>query len=78
MKEVLEDFGEDSEKKKHLIIGRRVQLAEDLSESLTHSLSLSHTHTHSLIHPLTHTHTHNLFKSALPLIGPSGATSRWQ
>uniref|UniRef100_A0A8C5FQ83 Dynamin-like GTPase OPA1, mitochondrial n=1 Tax=Gadus morhua TaxID=8049 RepID=A0A8C5FQ83_GADMO len=31
VKEVLEDFGEDSEKKKHLIIGRRVQLAEDLT-----------------------------------------------
>ncbi|KAJ3600012.1 hypothetical protein NHX12_033964, partial [Muraenolepis orangiensis] len=30
VKEVLEDFGEDSEKKTHLIIGRRVQLAEDL------------------------------------------------
>ncbi|CAL8393591.1 unnamed protein product [Boreogadus saida] len=32
VKEVLEDFGEDSEKKKHLIIGRRVQLAEDLKK----------------------------------------------
>ncbi|KAK0138467.1 Dynamin-like protein, mitochondrial [Merluccius polli] len=31
VKEVLEDFGEDSEKKTQLIIGRRVQLAEDLS-----------------------------------------------
>uniref|UniRef100_A0A673WL79 Dynamin-like GTPase OPA1, mitochondrial n=1 Tax=Salmo trutta TaxID=8032 RepID=A0A673WL79_SALTR len=32
VKEVLEDFGEDNEKKVHLITGRRVQLAEDLSE----------------------------------------------
>ncbi|CAL8272190.1 unnamed protein product [Arctogadus glacialis] len=32
VKEVLEDLGEDSEKKKHLIIGRRVQLAEDLKK----------------------------------------------
>uniref|UniRef100_A0AAY5KJ18 Dynamin-like GTPase OPA1, mitochondrial n=1 Tax=Esox lucius TaxID=8010 RepID=A0AAY5KJ18_ESOLU len=32
VKEVLEDFGEDTEKKAHLITGRRVQLAEDLSE----------------------------------------------
>ncbi|KAI5109507.1 dynamin-like 120 kDa protein, mitochondrial precursor, partial [Silurus meridionalis] len=30
VKEVLEDFGEDSEKKLQLITGRRVQLAEDL------------------------------------------------
>uniref|UniRef100_A0A3P8YC62 Dynamin-like GTPase OPA1, mitochondrial n=1 Tax=Esox lucius TaxID=8010 RepID=A0A3P8YC62_ESOLU len=35
VKEVLEDFGEDTEKKAHLITGRRVQLAEDLSESHT-------------------------------------------
>ncbi|KAJ8277180.1 hypothetical protein GJAV_G00072290 [Gymnothorax javanicus] len=32
VKEVLEDFGEDSEKKAHLITGRRVQLAEDLKK----------------------------------------------
>uniref|UniRef100_A0A668AXE6 Dynamin-like GTPase OPA1, mitochondrial n=1 Tax=Myripristis murdjan TaxID=586833 RepID=A0A668AXE6_9TELE len=32
VKEVLEDFGEDTEKKTQLITGRRVQLAEDLSE----------------------------------------------
>uniref|UniRef100_A0A8C7G3I7 Dynamin-like GTPase OPA1, mitochondrial n=1 Tax=Oncorhynchus kisutch TaxID=8019 RepID=A0A8C7G3I7_ONCKI len=46
VKEVLEDFGEDNERKVHLITGRRVQLAEDLSESL-------HTHTHT---PATYTH----------------------
>uniref|UniRef100_A0A673WLN7 Dynamin-like GTPase OPA1, mitochondrial n=1 Tax=Salmo trutta TaxID=8032 RepID=A0A673WLN7_SALTR len=34
VKEVLEDFGEDNEKKVHLITGRRVQLAEDLSDAL--------------------------------------------
>src|SRR4029434_3191034 len=50
VKEVLEDFGEDNEKKTHLITGRRVQLAEDLSES--RYLSNAHTHTH------THTHSH--------------------
>ncbi|XP_035272118.1 dynamin-like 120 kDa protein, mitochondrial isoform X5 [Anguilla anguilla] len=32
VKEVLEDFGEDTEKKVHLITGRRVQLAEDLKK----------------------------------------------
>ncbi|MBN3273369.1 OPA1 protein, partial [Polyodon spathula] len=32
VKEVLEDFGEDNDKKVYLITGRRVQLAEDLSE----------------------------------------------
>uniref|UniRef100_A0A8C7G222 Dynamin-like GTPase OPA1, mitochondrial n=1 Tax=Oncorhynchus kisutch TaxID=8019 RepID=A0A8C7G222_ONCKI len=32
VKEVLEDFGEDNERKVHLITGRRVQLAEDLME----------------------------------------------
>ncbi|XP_066565299.1 dynamin-like GTPase OPA1, mitochondrial isoform X2 [Amia ocellicauda] len=32
VKEVLEDFGEDVEKKVHLITGRRVQLAEDLKK----------------------------------------------
>uniref|UniRef100_A0A8C8H666 Dynamin-like GTPase OPA1, mitochondrial n=1 Tax=Oncorhynchus tshawytscha TaxID=74940 RepID=A0A8C8H666_ONCTS len=31
VKEVLEDFGEDNERKVHLITGRRVQLAEDLN-----------------------------------------------
>uniref|UniRef100_A0A671RWA0 Dynamin-like GTPase OPA1, mitochondrial n=1 Tax=Sinocyclocheilus anshuiensis TaxID=1608454 RepID=A0A671RWA0_9TELE len=34
VKEVLEDFGEDTEKKVQLITGRRVQLAEDLSKSI--------------------------------------------
>uniref|UniRef100_A0A6Q2ZC18 Dynamin-like GTPase OPA1, mitochondrial n=1 Tax=Esox lucius TaxID=8010 RepID=A0A6Q2ZC18_ESOLU len=34
VKEVLEDFGEDTEKKAHLITGRRVQLAEDLSDGV--------------------------------------------
>uniref|UniRef100_A0AAY4EZ67 Dynamin-like GTPase OPA1, mitochondrial n=1 Tax=Denticeps clupeoides TaxID=299321 RepID=A0AAY4EZ67_9TELE len=33
VKEVLEDFGEDNERKTQLITGRRVQLAEDLSKS---------------------------------------------
>uniref|UniRef100_A0A8C3A331 Dynamin-like GTPase OPA1, mitochondrial n=1 Tax=Cyclopterus lumpus TaxID=8103 RepID=A0A8C3A331_CYCLU len=33
VKEVLDDFGEDMEKKTHLITGRRVQLAEDLSKT---------------------------------------------
>uniref|UniRef100_A0A665URL4 Dynamin-like GTPase OPA1, mitochondrial n=1 Tax=Echeneis naucrates TaxID=173247 RepID=A0A665URL4_ECHNA len=33
VKEVLEDFGEDTEKKTQLITGRRVQLAEDLSKT---------------------------------------------
>lgn len=37
VKEVLEDFGEDTERKIHLITGRRVQLAEDLSK--THRLT---------------------------------------
>ncbi|XP_077390332.1 dynamin-like GTPase OPA1, mitochondrial isoform X6 [Festucalex cinctus] len=32
VKEVLEDFGEDTEKKSQLITGRRVQLAEDLKK----------------------------------------------
>ena len=32
MKEVLEDFAEDSEKKVKLLTGKRVQLAEDLSK----------------------------------------------
>lgn len=34
VKEVLDDFGEDMEKKTQLITGRRVQLAEDLSKTL--------------------------------------------
>uniref|UniRef100_A0A672QRP8 Dynamin-like GTPase OPA1, mitochondrial n=1 Tax=Sinocyclocheilus grahami TaxID=75366 RepID=A0A672QRP8_SINGR len=34
VKEVLEDFGEDTAKKVQLITGRRVQLAEDLSKSI--------------------------------------------
>uniref|UniRef100_A0A8C7P2J5 Dynamin-like GTPase OPA1, mitochondrial n=1 Tax=Oncorhynchus mykiss TaxID=8022 RepID=A0A8C7P2J5_ONCMY len=34
VKEVLEDFGEDNERKVHLITGRRVQLAEDLMNRL--------------------------------------------
>uniref|UniRef100_A0A3P9HUW2 Dynamin-like GTPase OPA1, mitochondrial n=1 Tax=Oryzias latipes TaxID=8090 RepID=A0A3P9HUW2_ORYLA len=33
VKEVLDDFGEDTEKKTQLITGRRVQLAEDLSKT---------------------------------------------
>lgn len=33
MKEVLDDFGEDMERKTQLITGRRVQLAEDLSKT---------------------------------------------
>lgn len=37
VKEVLEDFGEDNEKKVQLITGRRVQLAEDLSKRNTHT-----------------------------------------
>ncbi|XP_008285783.1 dynamin-like GTPase OPA1, mitochondrial isoform X4 [Stegastes partitus] len=32
VKEVLDDFGEDTERKTHLITGRRVQLAEDLKK----------------------------------------------
>uniref|UniRef100_A0A672I135 Dynamin-like GTPase OPA1, mitochondrial n=1 Tax=Salarias fasciatus TaxID=181472 RepID=A0A672I135_SALFA len=52
VKEVLDDFGEDTEKKIQLITGRRVQLAEDLSK--THStagrssltLTLKSTETH--------------------------------
>lgn len=35
VKEVLDDFGEDMEKKTQLITGRRVQLAEDLSKTKT-------------------------------------------
>lgn len=33
VKEVLDDFGEDMDKKTQLITGRRVQLAEDLSKT---------------------------------------------
>lgn len=36
VKEVLDDFGEDMEKKTQLITGRRVQLAEDLSKKHKH------------------------------------------
>lgn len=36
VKEVLDDFGEDTEKKTQLITGRRVQLAEDLSKTQKH------------------------------------------
>lgn len=36
VKEVLDDFGEDMEKKTQLITGRRVQLAEDLSKTLVY------------------------------------------
>lgn len=35
VKEVLEDFAEDPERKTKLLTGKRVQLAEDLSESLS-------------------------------------------
>uniref|UniRef100_H2LTT2 Dynamin-like GTPase OPA1, mitochondrial n=1 Tax=Oryzias latipes TaxID=8090 RepID=H2LTT2_ORYLA len=42
VKEVLDDFGEDTEKKTQLITGRRVQLAEDLSK--THERSRSRKH----------------------------------
>lgn len=38
VKEVLDDFGEDMERKTHLITGRRVQLAEDLSKMRFHIL----------------------------------------
>uniref|UniRef100_A0A4W5PH33 Dynamin-like GTPase OPA1, mitochondrial n=1 Tax=Hucho hucho TaxID=62062 RepID=A0A4W5PH33_9TELE len=55
VKEVLEDFGEDNERKVHLITGRRVQLAEDLMSTSPDLLSHTRaTHTH------THTHTHTL------------------
>uniref|UniRef100_A0A8C5N6V1 Dynamin-like GTPase OPA1, mitochondrial n=1 Tax=Gouania willdenowi TaxID=441366 RepID=A0A8C5N6V1_GOUWI len=37
VKEVLDDFGEDMEKKTQLITGRRVQLAEDLSKTQKHT-----------------------------------------
>uniref|UniRef100_A0A3Q1GIV2 Dynamin-like GTPase OPA1, mitochondrial n=1 Tax=Acanthochromis polyacanthus TaxID=80966 RepID=A0A3Q1GIV2_9TELE len=42
VKEVLDDFGEDTERKIHLITGRRVQLAEDLSKTQTHSEQKTH------------------------------------
>lgn len=38
VKEVLDDFGEDMERKTQLITGRRVQLAEDLSKMCFHIL----------------------------------------
>uniref|UniRef100_A0A4W4EQB8 Dynamin-like GTPase OPA1, mitochondrial n=1 Tax=Electrophorus electricus TaxID=8005 RepID=A0A4W4EQB8_ELEEL len=47
VKEVLEDFGEDSEKKVQLITGRRVQLAEDLSKCNTTPESLIAMHSES-------------------------------
>ena len=59
VKEVLDDFGEDMEKKTQLITGRRVQLAEDLSKSQTFSTTttkklltadLSVTHTLASVH----------------------------
>lgn len=37
VKEVLEDFAEDNEKKVKLLTGKRVQLAEDLSKYLLYS-----------------------------------------
>uniref|UniRef100_A0A3Q0RUE4 Dynamin-like GTPase OPA1, mitochondrial n=1 Tax=Amphilophus citrinellus TaxID=61819 RepID=A0A3Q0RUE4_AMPCI len=43
VKEVLDDFGEDIEKKTQLITGRRVQLAEDLSKSHKHLQNRKHT-----------------------------------
>lgn len=38
VKEVLEDFAEDNEKKVMLLTGKRVQLAEDLSKYLLYSV----------------------------------------
>lgn len=38
IKEVLEDFAEDNEKKVKLLTGKRVQLAEDLSKYLLSSV----------------------------------------
>lgn len=38
VKEVLEDFAEDNEKKVMLLTGKRVQLAEDLSEYSLYSV----------------------------------------
>uniref|UniRef100_A0AAQ5X414 Dynamin-like GTPase OPA1, mitochondrial n=1 Tax=Amphiprion ocellaris TaxID=80972 RepID=A0AAQ5X414_AMPOC len=43
VKEVLDDFGEDTERKIHLITGRRVQLAEDLSKTHKDLPSRKHT-----------------------------------
>uniref|UniRef100_A0A669F8H6 Dynamin-like GTPase OPA1, mitochondrial n=1 Tax=Oreochromis niloticus TaxID=8128 RepID=A0A669F8H6_ORENI len=43
VKEVLDDFGEDMEKKTQLITGRRVQLAEDLSKTHKHLQSRKYT-----------------------------------
>uniref|UniRef100_A0A3Q1CRS6 Dynamin-like GTPase OPA1, mitochondrial n=1 Tax=Amphiprion ocellaris TaxID=80972 RepID=A0A3Q1CRS6_AMPOC len=49
VKEVLDDFGEDTERKIHLITGRRVQLAEDLSKTHKDLPSRKHTvHTQKL------------------------------
>lgn len=41
VKEVLDDFGEDLEKKTQLITGRRVQLAEDLSKTQSYKLIMN-------------------------------------
>lgn len=41
VKEVLDDFGEDMEKKTQLITGRRVQLAEDLSKTHCYKLIIN-------------------------------------
>lgn len=41
VKEVLDDFGEDVEKKTQLITGRRVQLAEDLSKTQSSKLIMN-------------------------------------
>lgn len=49
VKEVLDDFGEDMEKKTQLITGRRVQLAEDLSKTHSHMLIGPQTYTESLL-----------------------------
>lgn len=42
VKEVLDDFGEDMEKKTQLITGRRVQLAEDLSKAHRITVKICH------------------------------------
>lgn len=57
MKEVLDDFGEDMEKKTQLITGRRVQLAEDLSKTHKQKIHCRYTkaikkHLLSLIVPI--------------------------
>ena len=40
IKETLDDFSQDQSKKEHLLTGRRVQIAEELSKSLIHSFTL--------------------------------------